>query len=203
MNPEFLITSFVVVLAPGTGVLYTLAVGLGQGSRASVAAAVGCTLGIVPHLAAAVLGLAALLHASAVAFQTVKIAGVLYLLYLAWQALRRKGGILVEEKTSRSSSFSIAVKGILVNILNPKLSLFFFAFLPQFVTSGVASPTWEMVVLGGVFMAMTLGVFVIYGLLAASVRDHVISNPRVLAWMRYSFAGCFAALGARLALAER
>ncbi|CCQ73772.1 LysE family translocator [Magnetospira sp. QH-2] len=203
MSPEFLITSLVVVLAPGTGVLYTLAVGLGRGSKPSIAAAFGCTIGIVPHLLAAVLGLAALLHASAVLFQIVKIAGVLYLLYLAWLTLREKGGLLVERETRARSYGDIAIKGTLINILNPKLSLFFFAFLPQFVSPGTATPTMEMIGLGLVFMAMTFAVFVVYGLLASTVRERVIGNARVMAWLRYGFAGCFAALGAKLALADR
>lgn len=203
MSPEFLLTSLVVIVAPGTGVLYTLAAGLARGARASVVAALGCTLGIVPHMVAAVTGLAALLHASAVAFQVVKFAGVAWLLFMAWSMLRQKGALTVEAEPRHRGDVEVVVAGILVKVLNPKLSIFFLAFLPQFVSPADAAPVARMVELGLVFMAMTFAVFVVYGVFAASVRAHVISRPRVLAWMRRTFAGAFVLLGARLALAER
>jgi threonine/homoserine/homoserine lactone efflux protein len=200
---EFLVTSFIVIASPGTGVLYTLAAGLSRGSRASVVAAFGCTLGIVPHMAAAILGLAALLHASALAFQTFKYLGVAYLLYMAWNTLRERGTLQVERAIDTKSAVRVTVTAILINILNPKLSIFFLAFLPQFVSAGEPEPLWRMLELSGIFMLMTFVVFVGYGLFAASVRDHVISRPRVLTWMRRSFAAAFVALGAKLAFAER
>src|SRR4051794_20403080 len=200
---EFLITSFIVVVSPGTGVLYTLAAGHSRGARASVVAAFGCTIGIVPHMAAAIMGLAALLHTSALAFQVFKYLGVAYLLYMAWSTLRERGALRVEKEAGARSAVQVTVTGILINILNPKLSIFFLAFLPQFVSAGEANPLSRMLALSGVFMLMTFVVFVGYGLFAASIRDHVISRPRVLTWMRRSFAGAFAALGAKLALADR
>ncbi len=203
MSVEFFITSLVVVLAPGTGVIYTLATGLGRGGLMSSVAAFGCTLGIVPHIAAAVFGLAAVLHTSAVAFQVVKIAGVLYLLYMAWGVLQEKGALSVEEKVDARSMRGVIVKGFLINILNPKLSIFFLAFLPQFIPVGVENAALEMTGLGAIFMLMTLIVFIGYGLCAASVRSHIVSKPRVMMWVRRVFSGTFAILGARLALAER
>lgn len=203
MTIEFLITSLIVVASPGTGVLYTLAAGLSRGSRASIIAAFGCTLGIVPHMAAAIMGLAALLHTSALAFQILKYAGVAYLLYMAWNALKETGARKVEKETSARSAMQVIVSAILINILNPKLSIFFFAFLPQFVSAGEAEPLTRMLELSAIFMALTFAVFVGYGLFAARVRNHVISRPRVLTWMRRTFAAAFVALGAKLALAER
>ena len=203
MSLEFLITSLIVVASPGTGVLVTLTAGLSRGTRAAVVAALGCTLGIVPHMLAAVTGLAALLHTSALAFQVVKYAGVAYLLYMAWMTLRERGTLRVEPDRASRSNGQVIASAVLVNVLNPKLSIFFFALLPQFVSLGEASPLLRMVELGLVFMAMTLAVFVVYGVLAASVRDHVIARPRVLAWMRRAFAAAFVALGAKLAAAER
>jgi threonine/homoserine/homoserine lactone efflux protein len=199
----FLITSLIVIVSPGTGVLYTLAAGLARGSRASIVAAFGCTLGILPHMAAAILGLAALLHASAVAFQTLKYAGVAYLLYLAWQALMQHGALRVEQAIAPRSALQVTVTAILINILNPKLSIFFLAFLPQFVSPHEPHPLLHMGVLSLVFMLLTFVVFVGYGLFAASIRKHVISRPRVLTWMRRSFAAAFVALGIKLAFAER
>jgi len=203
MSVEFLITSFIIVASPGTGVLYTLATGLSRGSRASVVAAFGCTLGIVPHMAAAIMGLAALLHTSALAFQTFKYLGCAYLLYMAWSALREHGALKVEKEFGRRSAAQITIKAILINILNPKLSIFFLAFLPQFVSAGEPHPLSRMLTLSAAFMLMTFLVFIVYGLFAASVRDHVISRPRVLTWMRRTFAGVFVALGVKLAFAER
>jgi threonine/homoserine/homoserine lactone efflux protein len=200
---EFLVTSLIVIVSPGTGVLYTLAAGLARGSRASVVAAFGCTLGILPHMAAAVLGLAALLHTSALAFQTLKYLGVAYLLYMAWSALRERGALRVERQAGTRSAVQVTVSAILINILNPKLSIFFLAFLPQFVTADEPHPLARMLALSAVFMLLTFVVFVGYGLFAAAIRDHVISRPRVLTWMRRTFAAAFVALGAKLALAER
>jgi threonine/homoserine/homoserine lactone efflux protein len=203
VSAEFLLTSFIVIVSPGTGVLYTLAAGLSRGSRASVVAAFGCTIGIVPHMAAAIMGLAALLHTSALAFQTFKYLGVAYLLYMAWNTLRQRGALKIEQEVGARSVIQVTVTGILINILNPKLSIFFLAFLPQFVSAGESNPLTRMMLLSGVFMLMTFVVFVGYGLFAASIRDHVISRPRVLTWMRRSFAAAFVALGARLALTDR
>jgi len=203
MSLEFLITSFIIVVSPGTGVLYTLATGLSRGARASVAAAFGCTIGIVPHIAAAIGGLAAILHASALAFQSFKYVGVAYLLYLACNALREKGSLNVETQVEERSTLQAIITAILINILNPKLSIFFLAFLPQFVSADETHPLSRMLMLSGIFMAMTFVVFVGYGLFAASVRDRIIARPRVLTWMRRTFAGAFVALGAKLAFADR
>jgi len=204
MTLSFLLTSLIVVVSPGTGVLYTLAVALTSGARASVAAAFGCTLVIVPHMLAAMLGLAAVLHTSAVAFAALKWCGVVYLLYMAWQALRETGALAIEARPEEArSSRRVVITGFLINILNPKLSIFFLAFLPQFIAVDKAHPLGRMLELSAAFMAMTLAVFVVYGLFAAGVRDRVITRPKVMAWLRRSFALGFAALGAKLAFAER
>jgi threonine/homoserine/homoserine lactone efflux protein len=205
MTPEFLLTSLIVVLMPGTGVIYTLSCGLLQGRAASIAAAFGCTVGILPHMSASMLGLAALLHASALAFQTVKFAGVAYLLYLAWQMWRAGPSPVAEPEAAGAPRglARVAVRGVLINILNPKLSIFFLAFLPQFTPARAVDPLWVMAGHSAVFMAMTFVVFVLYGMFAALAREHVLSSPRVLRWLQRSFAGLFATLGVRLAFAER
>jgi threonine/homoserine/homoserine lactone efflux protein len=203
MSWSFLLTSLIVVASPGTGVLYTLAAALTRGSQASLAAAFGCTLGIVPHMCAAMLGLAAVLHTSALAFAALKWCGVLYLLYMSWQALRETGALAVEGRIEARSHRRVIVTGVLINILNPKLSIFFLAFLPQFIAVDEPHALAQMLELSGVFMAMTFAVFVIYGLFATSVRARVLSRPRVMAWLRRSFAAGFAALGVKLAFADR
>lgn len=203
MSIEFFLTTLVIVASPGTGVVYTLAAGLSRGARASVLAAFACTLGIVPHLVAALTGLAALLHASALAFEVVKYLGVAYLLYMAWQSLRANGALKVEAGADQRSALKIVVDGVLVNILNPKLSIFFVAFLPQFISPADPAPLIAMLELSGVFMAMTFVIFAIYGVFAAAMRERVVGNPSVMAWMRRTFAAAFVMLGARLALTER
>jgi len=203
MSPEFWITTFIVVASPGTGAVYTIATGLGRGGRASVLAALACTLGIVPHLLAAMMGLAALLHASALLYDTVKYAGVAYLLWMAWQTLREKGAMRIDGDATPRSATRVMVDGIALNLLNPKLSIFFVAFLPQFTDKAAASPLLEMLMLSAVFMAMTFVVFALYGLFAAAMREHVVGRPAVMAWLRRSFAAAFGALAARLAFTER
>jgi len=204
---EFLITSLIVVLIPGSGVVFTVSTGIAQGRRASVYAAIGCTAGIVPHLLATVLGLAAVMHASALAFAALKYAGVAYLLYLALMTWRDKTAFAIEPDASPRSARSLMINAVLLNILNPKLTIFFLAFLPQFVepAGGLSSssPLAQMLVLSSVFMAMTFIVFAAYGFLAHAFRIAVIESPRVQAWLRRSFAAAFAALGANLALSER
>ena len=203
MSPEFWITTFIVVASPGTGAVYTIATGLGRGGKASVVAAFACTLGIIPHLIAAMMGLAALLHTSALLYDTVKYAGVAYLLWMAWQTLQEKGAMRIDGDASPRTVARVMVDGIALNLLNPKLSIFFVAFLPQFTDKAAANPLLEMLALSGVFMAMTFVVFAIYGLFAAAMRDHVVGRPKVMLWLRRSFAAAFGALAVRLAFTER
>lgn len=203
MSLEFWITTFIAVASPGTGAVYTIATGLGRGGRASVLAAFACTLGIIPHLVAAMMGLAALLHTSALLFDLVKYAGVAYLLWMAWQTLREKGAMRIGGDTTERSGWRIMFDGIALNLLNPKLSIFFVAFLPQFMSRDATSPMGEMLPLSSIFMGMTFVIFALYGLFAAAMRDHVVSRPVVMAWLRRSFAAAFVALGVRLAVQER
>lgn len=200
---DFLVTSLVVVLIPGTGVLFTVSTGLAQGRRASVFAALGCTAGIVPHLLASVFGLAALLHVSALAFQALKWAGAAYLFFLAYATWRDSAALALDRTAAAADGRALAIKAFLLNILNPKLSIFFLAFLPQFVAPEAPTPLYQLLVLSGVFMAMTFVVFVIYGLLAHGFRQAVLASPGVQAWLRRGFAAAFAGLGVKLALAER
>lgn len=197
---QFLVTALVVVVAPGTGVLYTLALGLGSGRRAAIWAALGCTFGIVPHLLAAILGLAAVLHSSALMFSVLKWAGVAYLLYLAWGALKQGGALRIEARREATPGPRIALRGALINILNPKLSIFFLALLPPFLSGDPALAQTEMALMGAIFMALTFAVFVIYGTFASFARRAVLGSDRAMAWLNRSFAGAFAALGLRLAM---
>ena len=197
MSPEFLLTAFIVCVTPGIGVVYTLSVTLGGGFRAGVWATVGCTIATVFHMVIALAGLAAVLHTSALLFQTVKYAGVAYLAWMAWAVLRSQGSLAIEAADGGSAGRLVG-RGILLNILNPKLPLFFVAFLPQFLPAG--SSTAQLIELGFGFTAMTFATFLMYAGLAASGRRRVLSSPALLTWMKRVFAASFAALGLRLAL---
>lgn len=196
MSPEFLFTAFIVCLVPGIGVVYTLSSTLGQGFRAGLWASLGCTIATLVHLAVALGGLAAVLHTSALLFQTIKYAGVAYLLYMAWGTLKGTGGLALEAAAPQSVA-QLVWRGIILNLLNPKLPLFFVAFLPQFMA--VNDGPFVMAELGVVFAVLTFLTFLFYTALAASGRQAILSRPAVMAWMRRAFAASFAALGVRLA----
>lgn len=199
---EFLLTSLVVVVTPGTGVLFTVSTGLSQGRLASVVAAWGCTLGILPHMLATALGLAAVMHAGALAFQVLKLAGVLYLLYLAVATWRDRAAFAMTAQAQPLNPLKLVGKAVLLNTLNPKLTLFFLAFLPQFMNAASTQPMLEFGVLSGVFMAMTFGVFVVYGLLAHTFRQTVVKSPAIQAGLRRGFAAAFAVMAGKLAWSE-
>jgi threonine/homoserine/homoserine lactone efflux protein len=204
MTTEFLITSLVVILLPGTGVIYTLALGIGGGFRAGLLAAFGCTLGIIPHILASVVGLAAVLHASALAFEVLRYIGVAYLLFIAWSLLKDSRALdLGQQQAPAGNALRIMRKGILTNIFNPKLSLFFLAFLPQFVPSQAPDITLRMLVLGGIFMLLTFLVFAAYAALAAGLRRQVLSRPKIMVWTQRSFGAALGLMGLRLALTDR
>lgn len=202
-STQFLLTSLIVVLMPGTGAIYTISTGMAQSWRAGIAAAVGCTLGIVPHLLASALGLSAMMHMSAQVFSVVKYAGSAYLLYLAWQMWRDTGELALKPKSAVSSYTKVAWKGIVLNILNPKLTIFFLAFMPQFIKSGDMSATRQLAGLSAVFMLMTLAVFCLYGLVAGGVRKVFGAMPTAMRWLQRSFAVVFAGLAAELAFSKR
>lgn len=202
VNAEFLLTSLIVVLIPGTGVVYTISTGLFQGWRASLAAALGCTLGIIPHLLATMLGLSLILHTSALLFHSLKWVGVLYLLYLAWMMWHEENTLALNTASLQQHDRQIILKAILLNLFNPKLTIFFLAFLPLFIRPTAVSPTMQMVILSSIFMAITLTVFILYGTLASAVRTYVVHSPKVVRWIQRSFAVTFAALGVKLALSK-
>lgn len=203
MSIAFLLTTLVVVATPGTGAVYTIAAGLSRGAKAGIVAALGCTVGVVPHMLAAITGLAAILHASALAFQALKWVGVAYLLYLAWQTFRDKSMIDVDAHTGAVTSWHVIRTAVLINLLNPKLTIFFFAFLPQFVPNNSAHASVHMIGLSLVFMAITFAVFVLYGVFAATMRRQVIARPKVMAGLRRAFAATYVVLAGRLALQSR
>ena len=202
ISTEFFITSLVVVLMPGAGVLYTVTTGLALRTRAGIAAAIGCTLGILPHMFACILGLSAILHLSAQVFLLIRLAGSLYLLYLVWSMWRDSGSIAFKTRPQEKNDVKIIIKGILINLLNPKLTVFFFAFLPLFITTAGESQIVQMIRLSVVFIVMTLVIFILYGILASAVSTYLTGSSKVFLWIKRSFAVIFAALALKLVVTE-
>ena len=204
MSVEFLLTSLVVVLIPGTGVVYTVSSSIGGGRRRGLIAAVGCTLGIVPHMLAAMLGLSGVMQAGSVAFEAVRWAGVGYLVFMGFSMIREAGAAALDggdapvERASR-----IVRRGILLNVLNPKLTLFFFAFLPQFLEAPPGLFDVRLIGLGGVFMLMTLAVSALYALASAAARDLILAAPAARRWVERALGTFLIAFAARLALTDR
>jgi threonine/homoserine/homoserine lactone efflux protein len=203
VNADFLLTSLLIVISPGTGALITLSTGLQQGARRALVAAAGCTLGVVPHMLAAVTGLAALLQANPLAFGFVKYIGVAYLLFMGWQTLRNSGPLSLTQSSMQPSQGALVRYAILANALNPKLSVFFLAFLPQFVTSGDPHPVRTMLLLSTLFAVMTLAIFAFYGAFAARVRHLILGNIRVINGIRWSVSVAFIVLAVKLALSHQ
>ena len=203
IKPEFLLASLIVVLIPGTGVIYTVTIGLTLKWRASLAAAIGCTLGIVPHILASILGLSALLNMSAQVFSILKTAGAFYLLYLAWNMWREAGTLEINKQSTETSLTKIILKAIAINLLNPKLTIFFFAFLPLFVSKNSSSPTMEMIMLSAIFMGLTLIVFALYGILASGISAHLMNSSKAMKRLRQAFALLLAGFAVKLALSDR
>lgn len=201
MSAEFLLTSFIVALVPGTGAVYTVSSGLQGGWRSSLAAAVGCTLGIVPHLLTTLLGVSVLLHLTPAVLNAVKLAGIAYLVFLAWMTWRDSSALeLGGQPGIRADTGRIVWRAVVLNLLNPKLTLFFLAFLPQFIARDTRFPSLQLLQLGTVFMVITLLVFVLYGILSSAIRGAVLDRPHRLMWLRRAFAVTFAALALDLSL---
>ena len=204
VSVEFLLTSLVVVLIPGTGVVYTVSSSVGGGRRRGLIAAVGCTLGIVPHMLAAMLGLSAIMQAGSVVFEVVRWAGVAYLVFMGASMIREAGALPLDDGNAPVDSASLIVRrGILLNVLNPKLTLFFFAFLPQFLDASPGLIDPALIWLGGVFMLMTLAVFAVYALASAAARDLILSAPVVRRWVERALGAFLIAFATRLALTDR
>jgi threonine/homoserine/homoserine lactone efflux protein len=204
MSVEFLLTSLVVVLIPGTGVLYTVSSSIGGGWRRGFFAAIGCTLGIVPHVLAAMLGLSAIMQAGSMVFEVVRYAGVIYLVFMGFSMIRDAGVLPLDDGNASIDPMGPVVwRGILLNVLNPKLTVFFFAFLPQFLDASPGLLDPKLIGLGGIFMLMTLVVFAVYALASAAIRDLVLAAPVARRWIERALGALLIGFAARLAFTDR
>ena len=204
MSVEFLLTSLVVALIPGTGVVYTISSSLGGGWRRGLVAAFGCTLGIVPHMLAAMLGLSGIMQAGSAVFEVVRWVGVAYLVFMGISMIREAGALpLGDENSPVDPVGRIVWRGVLLNVLNPKLTLFFFAFLPQFLDASPGLLDPALILLGGIFMLVTLAVFAGYAFASAAVRDLVLATPVVRRWIERTLGALVICFAARLAFTDR
>lgn len=199
----FLGASVALTIAPGPDNTFIVAQGIAQGRKAAIVTALGMCSGVSVHTTAAALGISAILYSSATAFQILKYAGAAYLLFLAWKSLKEQQVLLPRDMADGRSFWLLFRRGFLMNVINPKVALFFLAFLPQFVSPGSDTASVQMFLLGLLFMAQAVVVFSVIGWLSGSVGAVILKRPRLARWFGRLTAGVFASLGIRLALAER
>ncbi|WP_024347671.1 LysE family translocator [Lacrimispora indolis] len=196
----FFITSFIIILIPGTGVIYTISVGVSKGKKASILAAFGCTAGIIPHLCISIALSSLLVKMSSSAFTIIKLLGALYLLYLGVGMMLSKTKLKLENAKLENNPVPIVCRGILINLLNPKLTLFFFSFLPQYVNSNGKNYVIESLTYGLAFMILTLIVFMGYGILGGTAKKLIISSPKRINLLQKFFGIIFIVFAVQLAL---
>jgi len=200
----FLGASMALTLAPGPDNIFVVTTGITRGRRAAIITALGMVSGISVHTLAAAAGISAIFYSSTLAFRTVKFAGAAYLLFLAWKALRERGPLgSPAAQTSRLSGGALYRRGLLMNVLNPKVALFFLAFLPQFTTPAETSLGLQMVWLGALFMLQAAILFTAIGYFSGRLGEFFLGRPRVARGFSWVAASIFASLGVRLALTER
>ena len=188
---------------PGAGSIYTISTGLFRGWRSSIAAAFGCTAGIIPHLLVSILVLSSVYEYSTDTFQVIKYSGAVYLLYLAYSMWKESGGSeFLENPDQKKDELKIILNAVFINLFNPKLSVFFLAFLPLFVSLESKFQVFQFIFLSIIFMLMTLIVFIIYGLFAHNVSKYFRQSGVLYIWTQRAFAIIFVFLGAKLLIME-
>lgn len=198
----FLGASILLTIAPGPDNVFVVTQGVTRGRKAAVLTAIGMCSGISVHTTAASLGISAIFYSSAVAFNVVKFAGAAYLLLLAWKTIREHREIELRGNGGELSGFALFKRGFIMNVLNPKVALFFLAFLPQFVPPGSDNVALTMIMLGLIFMVQGMIIFIAIGLLSGAIGNYFLRKPRVSRLFSWLTAGIFAILGLRLALAR-
>lgn len=199
----FLGASALLTLAPGPDNTFVVAQGLSRGRRAAIITALGMCSGVSVHTSAAALGISAILYSSAYAFLMLKYAGAAYLLYLAYKAIREHTVFLQQQDKTAMSAYLLFRRGFVMNVLNPKVALFFLAFLPQFITPDGFNLPLQMMLLGLIFMVQAMIIFSAIGYLSGSVGNAILTRPGISKYFAWLSAGIFTSLGLRLAFAER
>lgn len=198
----FLMASMALTIAPGPDNIFVMTQGITRGRKPAIVTALGMCSGISVHTIAAAFGISAVFYSSAVAFNMVKYAGAAYLLYLAYRTMKERSAVTFSGADDRNGS-ALFKRGFIMNVLNPKVALFFLAFLPQFVTPDARYFPLQMLLLGFIFMVQAVIIFCLIGYFSGSIGRFLLSRPEVARRLDWLTAGVFASLGIRLAFAER
>jgi len=199
----FIAASAALTFLPGPDIIFVLTQSISQGKIAGIATASGLCTGVLVHTTAAALGVSAIVYQSALAFTVLKYVGAAYLLYLAWQALREGDRVLSSGPVQISDVPALYKRGIFMNVLNPKVALFFLAFLPQFVNLEAGSVPTQMILLGIVFMVQAWLIFSVISVFAGTIGNKVLERPGIGKYIKWGKAGIFTAIGVQLAVSHR
>ena len=194
----FFFATLLVVIAPGPGMLFVISRSIAGGRKAGIVSALGASAGIAVHILAAGFGLSLILIATETGFRIMKWVGGIYLIFLAWKAFTHRQALTLESGKDDTGHTSVFWQGLLVNALNPKVALFFIAFIPQFVNPASGSVSVQMMVLGTIFMVLTVIIFSAYGISAAIIRRWLIERPRVNRLIDWATGSLFVFLGIRM-----
>lgn len=200
----FIAASFLLCLAPGPDNIYVLTQGMTKSKKAAIVTTLGLTSGLIIHTSAAAFGISVIFQTSEIAFNIVKYVGAAYLLYIAYQAFKYRNEKLdLSVQNSASELKKLYVKGFIMNILNPKVSIFFLAFLPQFVNTASGNVPMQMITLGGVFMLLTIVVFSSIGIAGNLLSAKLLEKPNIVKYMNILTSFVLVSLGIKLALSQR
>ena len=199
----FLGAAIMLTLMPGPDNLFVLAQSITQDKKAGIVTSLGLCTGLFVHISAAVLGISAIIYQSTIIFSIVKFAGAAYLLYLAWQSFRAKGDPFTLQQQNAQAYVELYKKGILMNILNPKVSLFFLALLPQFVHPSQGHIAWQMLILGIVFLVQAFILFSLFSIFAGKARQVVIGKPAIAKRLNIVQGILFTFIGMKIALSKQ
>lgn len=189
-------------IAPGPDIIYVITQSITQGKSAGIITSLGLCTGLIVHTTAAAFGVSAILQQSVIAFKILKYAGAIYLFFLAWKAFREKNELLSDMTARNKDSISLYRQGILMNILNPKVGLFFLAFLPQFVNANAGNIPGQMILLGILFILQAILIFSIVSICAGFLGEKILGRPNIAKYVNYAKGGIFVLIGSKLALDE-
>ncbi len=200
----FVLASFLLCLAPGPDNIYVLTQGITKGKKAAIITTLGLVTGLIVHTSAAAFGISVIFQTSQVAFDIVKYLGAIYLLYIAYKIFKHRNEPLdLDVKSSKQQMKSLYFKGFIMNVLNPKVSIFFLAFLPQFVDTNVPNVSMQVILLGFIFMVITIVVFSTIGILGNLLSSRLMQNPNIIKYMNILTSFILVSLGLKLALTQR
>lgn len=194
----FIGASVLLIIIPGPDLIFTIAQGMTNGRKAAIITAMGLSLGNIVHTLAAAIGLSLIIKTSVVAFTIFKILGAMYLFYLAFQAIKHRKEKIDMNSYQNSDTSGLFLRGLLMNILNPKVAIFYLTFLPQFVNYNREDVPLQMCILGLIFILLTAIIFSLLGYFSGVLREKLLKNPRFNEHMNVTAAITFIILGVKL-----